>query len=204
MRWLVDSNGQISGPMSEAMLAALAKTGEISPDAMVREESDVAWEPIAQTRFAPVAVTSPAATSTAAKPGTVGAVPALSVVLAGVFAVYLYATCGDSHSSDSGPPPLPTVAAAPAAVDAWVMAQEFVKKKLKAPGTADFGHVLDGSLQRSEDCCKAVGDGSWTCRGWVDAQNEFGAKLRADFTITLKPDGPDHWLATRGPTLTER
>ena len=52
MRWLVNSNGQTSGPMEEAMLGALVKAGQIAPDAMVREETDIAWEPIAQTQFA--------------------------------------------------------------------------------------------------------------------------------------------------------
>jgi GYF domain 2 len=52
MRWLVNSNGQTSGPMEEAMLAALVKAGQIAADAMVREETDIAWEPIAQTKFA--------------------------------------------------------------------------------------------------------------------------------------------------------
>jgi len=41
--------------MDEAMLTALVKAGQVAADAMVREEEDIAWEPITQTRFAPVA-----------------------------------------------------------------------------------------------------------------------------------------------------
>lgn len=51
MRWLVSVNGQVSGPMDEAMTAGLVKAGQIAPDSLLREESGVGWVPIVQTPF---------------------------------------------------------------------------------------------------------------------------------------------------------
>lgn len=57
--------------------------------------------------------------------------------------------------------------------------QDWVKDKLKAPASAEFGgHSVDGGEQ-----------GPWTITGWVDAQNSFGAKLRNTWTCTVRLDG---------------
>jgi len=214
MRWMVNTNGQTSGPMDEAMVVTLVRAGQIGSDAMLREESGAAWITIDRSPFARLVQPASVATAPALAPRQgVTRLQVLSVICAGLFAVYFYATCGDSHHASANSDPVPPLPAAPQpvaeptprndATAAWVMAEEFVKKHLKAPGSADFGHVLDGTFQKPADCCKAIGDGSWKCTGWVDAQNEFGAKLRADFEITLKPEG-DSWIALSGPTLNER
>ncbi|HEX3850492.1 MAG TPA: hypothetical protein VHW01_05965 [Polyangiaceae bacterium] len=91
----------------------------------------------------------------------------------------------------------------PSAVDAWVMAKHFVTNSLKSPSTADFGSLLDGTYQSGDDCCHVLSGGAWRCSGWVDAQNSFGAKTRANFTIDMKPSGTG-WVVTNGPDLTER
>lgn len=114
MRWLVDSNGQTSGPMDEAMLVALVKAGQIAPDAMVRQEADVAWEPIAQTRFAPPQQAQPepvlptkeqqrfAANKISTAQGCgIGVAVIAGIAVVGALAVF------STGSSDKGPPALP-------------------------------------------------------------------------------------------------
>lgn len=75
-------------------------------------------------------------------------------------------------------------------VSAWVMAQDFVKKRLVSPGSADFGGWLD---QIADDCVTDLGEGEYIIKGWVDSQNKFGAKLRSHFTCRLKYVGNDKW-----------
>jgi len=89
------------------------------------------------------------------------------------------------------------------AVGAWVYAQVFVKRTLKSPGSADFGGVFS-EYQNPNNRCAQLGDKSWRCTGWVDAQNAFGAKLRADWAMTLRMRPGGGWAAVDGPTLTER
>jgi hypothetical protein len=113
-------------------------------------------------------------------------------------------------SADVAPSAMASVKPEPAqpqtadAVHAWVFAQEFVKRSLKSPSTADFGGVLH-EPQSAEECCKKHGSDAWLCVGWVDAQNAFGATVRSDFKVTLKPGGTaDEWIALEGPALAER
>ena len=60
---------------------------------------------------------------------------------------------------------------------AWVDAKHVVEKRLKAPSTAEFCDFSDGSV--SQD------DNTWTVRGTVDAQNGFGAYIRADYVVKI-------------------
>jgi hypothetical protein len=107
---------------------------------------------------------------------------------------------------DSGTP-LPEVTAAPSPslsvesdydhpggdkIGAWVMAETFVKRGLKSPGTADFGGLF-GEFQNSDDHVINLGDGRYRVHGWVDAQNSFGAKLRNYFTCEVEDKGNDKW-----------
>lgn len=71
-------------------------------------------------------------------------------------------------------------------VMAFTMAQEFVKKRLKAPSTADFPWIHDGAVRKSE--C-----GVFSVTSYVDAQNAFGAMLRTQYRATVKHVGNDNW-----------
>jgi hypothetical protein len=82
----------------------------------------------------------------------------------------------------------------PDKVAAWTMAEEFVKKHLKSPSTADFGSVF-GDYQNPEKCTTDLGNGEFDCHGWVDAENSFGAKLRTNWDCRLKFVGNDKWEA---------
>lgn len=59
--------------------------------------------------------------------------------------------------------------------DAITIAEKIVKGELKAPSTAEF-------CSNSEYTVSCVGN-TWTVKGYVDAQNSFGATLRSNFTV---------------------
>ncbi len=64
---------------------------------------------------------------------------------------------------------------------AFVMSQEFVKRRLKAPSTAEFPWITDDQVAISTrpDCAFRV-------IAWVDAQNGFGAQIRSRYVVDLK------------------
>lgn len=80
----------------------------------------------------------------------------------------------------------------PDKAEAWVMAQQFVRDRLRSPASADFGSIL-GEHQSYEKCVSTLGGGRFAVEGWVDAQNSLGVKLRHDFTCRLQYLGEDRW-----------
>jgi hypothetical protein len=99
---------------------------------------------------------------------------------------------GDSTNSPTAPPAAANTA--PDKITAWTMAEEFVKKNLKSPSTADFGSVF-GDYQDPNNGTQDLGGGRFYCHGWVDAENSFGAKLRTNWECTIKFVGNDNWAA---------
>ena len=61
--------------------------------------------------------------------------------------------------------------------DAQVIAEKVVKNNLKSPSSAEFCSSSQMTITVSGD--------SWTIKGWVDAQNGFGATLRNNFTVNI-------------------
>src|SRR4030042_1131474 len=61
---------------------------------------------------------------------------------------------------------------------AFVMSQDFVKKQLKAPSTADFPWYDDSFVTD-------LGGGRYIVSAYVDAQNSFGAQIRSNYTCVL-------------------
>ena len=59
--------------------------------------------------------------------------------------------------------------------DAIVVAEKIVKDNLKSPSTAKFCGNSDYTVTCSGN--------TWTVKGYVDAQNSFGATLRNNFTV---------------------
>lgn len=70
---------------------------------------------------------------------------------------------------------------------AFVMSQDFVKRQLRSPSTADFPFVNADGVSVSRI---TADDGrcAFTVRGYVDAQNGFGATIRQRYTVKLAPD----------------
>ncbi len=114
-----------------------------------------------------------------------GCLGCLSVFLVLVIIVSVITAVGGSSSNS------------PDKVEAWVMAQNFVEKQLKSPGTADYGGVWDGDYQSSDDVVTELGDDKFRVSAWVDAENSFGAKIRTYFVCELEYVGDDNWRCTK-------
>ena len=79
----------------------------------------------------------------------------------------------------------------------WQMAKKFVRDRLKAPSTADFGSAF-GDYQKPSDAVTDLGGDRFRVTGWVDAENAFGAKLRSNWICELETkDRGLNWTATR-------
>lgn len=68
---------------------------------------------------------------------------------------------------------------------AWEVARQEVAARLKAPSTADFCEMSESTISLSGD--------TWTVRGYLDAQNSFGAPLRNSFTVIFTATRRDHY-----------
>lgn len=75
-----------------------------------------------------------------------------------------------------------------AKIEAFVMSQEFMKRRLKAPGSAEFPWYSD-----SEVSVLHRGNGVFQVNAYVDAQNSFGAKLRTRYACQLRDEGKQSW-----------
>lgn len=64
---------------------------------------------------------------------------------------------------------------------AVVQCQNYVKMRLKAPGTADFP-FLDHDVT-------PMGSDTYLVRSYVDAQNGFGAMLRSNYRCQIRYTG---------------
>jgi hypothetical protein len=78
--------------------------------------------------------------------------------------------------------------------EAHLIAERFIKERLKAPSTADFPWGTYRANHLPND--------SWIVSSYVDAQNSFGAKLRSNWVCELKYNGrgeladPGNWTLT--------
>lgn len=77
--------------------------------------------------------------------------------------------------------------------EAWVFAQQFIKRKLKNPRSAKFAWSYGSEgVSIHQDGCK------WTVASYVDATNSYGGTLRSQWAITIKKVH-DGWIALDGP-----
>jgi hypothetical protein len=72
-------------------------------------------------------------------------------------------------------------------LSAYVMAQDFVSSKLKAPATAKFPTF-------SNDFVTFLGDNRYRISAYVDAQNSYGATIRTHFSCVVKDVGNNKWV----------
>lgn len=72
---------------------------------------------------------------------------------------------------------------------AYIMSQEFVKKRLKSPATADFP-----SLHADGVTANMIGYCRYGITAFVDSQNAFGAMIRTNYSAKLRYDkSADTW-----------
>ncbi|WP_204702944.1 peptidoglycan-binding domain-containing protein [Halanaerobacter jeridensis] len=70
--------------------------------------------------------------------------------------------------------------------EAWARALIFMKRRLKAPSTAEFPWDYDRYVTY-------LGSNKFSINSYVDAENSFGAKIRTHFTMELKYLGNGKW-----------
>lgn len=71
------------------------------------------------------------------------------------------------------------------AIELYVQAQGFVRQGLKAPSTAKF--PLEPVSVGTD------GNGLYQVESYVDSQNGFGAMIRSDWMLNMRPVG-DKWI----------
>ena len=80
----------------------------------------------------------------------------------------------------------PQSAPADRRAEAFTVCEQFVERRLKAPGTAKFSHVWDSTISGS-------GGGPYEIDGYVDAQNSFGALLRNRYSCSVEASSGKSW-----------
>lgn len=75
--------------------------------------------------------------------------------------------------------------------EAYDMAQVFVKRRLKTPATADFPSYINVKVYNINNQKYYYG-----VRGYVDAQNQFGATVRHQYVCEMKYKGNGEWRVT--------
>jgi len=122
-------------------------------------------------------------------------------VIITIVVIVLVARCMFCDDEPAGSPSKAAQGPEHDSVTAWVNCQEFVKRRLKAPASADFGGVLSGDWQDPDTHAVHKGGGVYECNGWVDAQNSFGAQIRNQFSLIVKHVGGDRWELVDGPVI---
>lgn len=73
--------------------------------------------------------------------------------------------------------------------EAWYYAQQFAKKELISPKSADFPSYHTDGVK-----VEIIGDDKFSIRGYVDAQNAFGATVRSRFEAQISHEGKKWYL----------
>lgn len=202
MRWYVSRDGETVGPVEESEVVEWVREG--MTDAMLRDEASPHWIEVAQSPFAKFIPPPPEP-----KPHWTQNLnwwQSLLIVGGVVFGVGAFQTLiRDKGRTENTPVPAEPKKPKPehSKIEAWVIAQQFVKQQLKSPGTASFGSLM-GDTQSYDKQCDDLGQKTYSCHGWVDAQNSFGATIRNNWTITVTYVGDGNWRAVEGPVLLER
>lgn len=200
MRWYVSRNGETVGPVDEGTIVVWVRGG--MTDAQIQPETGGPWRHVMQAEFARSA-------SAKRNPFPIWV---MALVCVGIVAIAALVIAAGVASHNRGVESRAIEAARadearervskPDKAAAWAMAQQFVRQSLKSPSSADFGSVL-GESQSPNRTVAEIGENKFRVRGWVDADNAFGAKLRNNFVVDLEylPSSKE-WQATSGPTLT--
>jgi len=70
-------------------------------------------------------------------------------------------------------------------ISAPIMAEEFVKDRLKAPASAKFPPISKATVTD-------LNNGKWRVESYVDSQNSFGVMIRTQYTCTMQKYGRHH------------
>lgn len=114
-----------------------------------------------------------------------------AVVLGALCLGCFWLCCGGGASLFTTPPTEEERAAAEAREEkraAWYLCTRLVEGELAAPSTAEWPLWDDAEVSLTR-----TGPDAWRVRGYVDAENRFGAQVRQRFTCAFHRDRPDHW-----------
>lgn len=100
----------------------------------------------------------------------------LAALAAGIAGIAVYVFSGDDTSD-------------PTEDDAMVMCEEFVKKRIKSPGSAAFSGVTETDRTTLND----TQPWKFKIEGHVDSDNSFGASKRNTYTCTVSTKDGDQW-----------
>jgi hypothetical protein len=100
----------------------------------------------------------------------------ITALAAATIALPALTACGSSSSK-----PLDQGAA--------VMCEEFVKERLKSPGSAKFSDVFDTKIKTLSD----KKPWKYKVTGYVDSQNSFGASVRNNYVCTISTKDDKNW-----------
>lgn len=73
---------------------------------------------------------------------------------------------------------------------AFDVCTQFVKDRLKSPGSAEFRNYFEDD---GEVIVTGSGNGPYTVMSSVDSQNGFGAMIRTDFVCEVTNTGGENW-----------
>lgn len=195
--WHLARGGKTYGPLSESDLFLWAGQGKLRPDDLLWKPGFDGWKVVSSLPgllnppLAPIEQDELPSNKPESQPRR-GWVPLLVlmigfVVVGGVFILIRPPT----------PPETPETRRAKICdqggdrVAAMSIAREFVMRRLKVPSTAEFVHV-----PADYDRIRYEGDCRFKVAVVVDAENSFGAKLRARYNASLRymPE-TDEWYA---------
>jgi hypothetical protein len=77
----------------------------------------------------------------------------------------------------------------PSEQGAAVMCEEFVKEKLKSPGTAEFSGVTETKIKTLSD----KKPWKYQVTAWVDSQNDFGGVVRNPYMCVISTKDDHNW-----------
>ncbi|MFT6865914.1 MAG: DNA-directed RNA polymerase subunit RPC12/RpoP [Cyclobacteriaceae bacterium] len=101
------------------------------------------------------------------------------VVIGVIFLIlYLIGSFSDDNSSSNSP------SGSTNKFLAYTYAEDFVKKKLKSPGTAEF----PGTFEKADHITE-LRYNKYKIVSWVDSQNGFGAMIRTNFSCIIEFNG---------------
>lgn len=161
------------GPQTRPAPESLGDASAPSPDA-----ADTTPEPPATGELTPK--------QKQAKEASDGKKGCLVLIVLAILMAILIATCGDDGEGTGGGGGSGGAGTDTATdTEAFVMCQQFVRDRLKAPASAGFPLSYEATI--------TGGPTLWTVRSHVDSENSFGAQIRTRFTCSVNYEGGDRW-----------
>lgn len=202
MRWYVNVNGQVTGPVEQDVVQGWIRDGSLASNALVAPEGSPRWMSVGEAALAPPSRSMSTAAKVILGVGCLG-----FVLVVGFAARYAFRAADDAQirarttrrlereKQAEQPAPAATTDATPVndknvcdgrplRSDGKIMLEcrEAMLAQVKVPSSAEFQGVLSTRPSIVLDNC----DQAWP--SWVESSNAFGVKLRTNFLCTYHRD----------------